>query len=126
MHHLGNKIKFFNIDIDKYNSSKYDLILSNPPYINNIDLNRLDEDVKLFEPKEALCGGLDGYKEIRKVIEKSSKLLKYNGKLIIEIGYNQKNYALKLLKNNDFFINKICKDLSGKDRCIVSTKYNNR
>tara|TARA_B100001250_G_scaffold395604_1_gene400697 strand:+ start:689 stop:1537 length:849 start_codon:yes stop_codon:yes gene_type:complete len=122
LHHLENKIKFINIDIDKFNSNKYDLILSNPPYINSIDLNRLDDDIKFYEPREALCGGHNGYEEIRKVIEKSSKLLKNNGKLVIEIGNLQKNYTEKLLKDNDLYINKICKDLSGKDRCIVSTK----
>ena len=50
LHHLENKIKFFNIDIDKFNSNKYDLIISNPPYINIVDLNRLDDDVRLYEP----------------------------------------------------------------------------
>tara|TARA_Y100001970_G_C14141025_1_gene807107 strand:- start:280 stop:1128 length:849 start_codon:yes stop_codon:yes gene_type:complete len=124
LHQLENKIKFINIDIDKYNSNKYDLILSNPPYINEIDLNRLDDDVRLYEPRKALSGGFDGYREIRKVIEKGTKLLKYNGKFIIEIGDTQKNKTLKLLKKNGLYINKICRDLSGKDRCIVSTKIN--
>ena len=124
LHHLENKIKFINIDIDKYKSNKYDLILSNPPYINDIDLSRLDDDIKFYEPKEALSGGLNGYKEIKKIIEKSSKILKINGRLIFEIGDSQKEYAKKLLKNNGMYINKIIKDLSGKDRCIVSTKLN--
>ena len=124
MHHLENKIKFINIDVDKFNTNKYDLILSNPPYINDIDLSRLDDDIKIYEPKEALSGGLNGYKEIKKIIEKSSKILKINGKLIFEIGDTQKEYTKKLLKNNGMYINKIIKDLSGKDRCIVSTKLN--
>ena len=124
MHHLENKIKFINIDVDKFNTNKYDLILSNPPYINDIDLSRLDDDIKIYEPKEALSGGLNGYKEIKKIIEKSSKILKINGKLIFEIGDTQKEYTKKLLKNNGMYINKIIKDLSGKDRCIVSTKQN--
>ena len=124
MHHLENKIKFINIDVDKFNTNKYDLILSNPPYINDIDLSRLDDDIKFYEPKEALSGGLNGYKEIKKIIEKSSKILKINGRLIFEIGDSQKEYAKKLLKNNGMYINKIIKDLSGKDRCIVSTKLN--
>ncbi len=122
MHHLENKIKFINIDVDKFNSNKYDLILSNPPYINDIDLNRLDDDVRIYEPREALSGGLDGYKKIRNIIKKSSKLLKGNGKLIFEIGSNQKDYTVKFLKNNGLYISKIIKDLSGKDRCIVGTK----
>mgnify|MGYP000343730465 CR=1 FL=1 len=124
LHHLENKIKFFNIDIDKFNTNKYDLIISNPPYINKVDLNRLDDDVRLYEPKLALYGGATGYEEIKKIIEKSSKLLKYNGKLIIEIGDKQKNYTKRILLRNRFYINKICKDFSGKDRCLVSTKIN--
>ncbi len=126
IHHLENKIKFINIDIDKFNYNKYDLILSNPPYISNIDLIRLDDDIRIYEPRESLSGGLDGYEEIVKVIEKSSKLLKNNGKLIVEIGDAQKNNVLKLLKNNGFYINKTGKDLSGRDRCIVSTKINSK
>jgi len=124
MHHLENKIKFLNIDIDKFNSSKYDLIISNPPYINKIDLMRLDDGVRLYEPRLALFGGNTGFEQIKKTIEKSSKLLKYNGKLIIEIGEKQKNYIIKMLQRNGFYINKICKDLSGKDRCLVNTKIN--
>ena len=124
LHHLENKIKFFNIDIDKFNSNKYDLIISNPPYINKVDLNRLDDDVRLYEPKLALYGGTTGFDEINKIIKKSYKLLKYNGKLIIEMGNKQKNYTLKILQENGFFINKICKDFSGKDRCLVCTKIN--
>ncbi len=126
IHHLENKIKFINIDIDKFNYNKYDLILSNPPYISNIDLIRLDDDIRIYEPRESLSGGLDGYEKIIKVIEKSSKLLKNNGKLIVEIGDTQKNNVLKLLKNNGFYINKTGKDLSGRDRCIVSTKINSK
>ena len=122
MHHLENKIKFINIDIDKFQSYKYDLIVSNPPYINLSDLKRLDDDIKLYEPKLALYGGSDGYREIKKIISKSSKLLKYNGKLVIEIGDKQKNHTIFELKKNGFFINKICKDLSGKYRVLIGTK----
>ena len=124
MHHVGNKIKFLNIDIDKFNSNKYDLIISNPPYINRVDLKRLDDDVKLYEPKLALFGGVTGFERIEKTIEKSSELIKYNGKLLIEIGEKQKDYTVVILKKNGFYINEICKDFSGKDRCIVSTKFN--
>ena len=122
LHHLGNKIEFINIDIDKYKSNKYDLIITNPPYIENITLNRLDDDVRFHEPKLALSGGFDGYREIKKVINKSKNLLKINGKLIIEIGDKQKSQSVMLLRKNGFYVNKISKDLSGKDRCIVSTK----
>jgi len=122
IHQLENKIKYVNIDIDKFNSSKYDLVISNPPYIDDINLARLDDGVRLFEPKLALSGGINGFKEIEKVIIKGKKLLKHNGKLIIEIGHNQKDHSLNYLKKYGFYINKICKDLSGKSRCIISTK----
>ena len=122
LHQLENKINFINIDIDKYKSYNYDLIISNPPYINSIELNRLDDDIKFHEPMLALSGGLDGFRDLKKVIIKSKKLLKINGKLILEIGHRQKNQCSKILKENGYFINRISKDLSGKDRCIVSTK----
>ena len=122
IHQLENKINFVNIDIDKYKSSNYDLIISNPPYINSIELNRLDDDIKFHEPKLALSGGSDGLRDLKKVIFKSKKLLKVNGKLILEIGHKQKNHCVKILNENKFYINNISKDLSGKDRCIISTK----
>ncbi len=124
LHQLENKIKFININIDKFRTNKYDLILSNPPYINNVDYGRLEDDVRLFEPKPALSGGIDGFRELKKIIKKSSKLLKENGNLIIEIGDNQKNHSVKILRKNGFYVRKICKDLSGKDRCIISKKIN--
>ena len=122
LHQLENKINFINIDIDKYNSNNYDLIISNPPYINSIDLNRLDDDIKFHEPMLALSGGFDGFSVLKKVILKSKKLLKINGKLIIEVGHRQKDQCSKMLNENGYYINQISKDLSGKDRCIVSTK----
>ncbi len=122
LHQLENKINFLNIDIDKYKSYNYDLIISNPPYINGIELNRLDDDIKSHEPKQALSGGSDGFRDIKKVIIKSKKLLKIKGKLILEIGHKQKIQTSKILNKNGYFINKISKDLSGKYRCIVSTK----
>ena len=94
----------------------------NPPYINSFDLNRLDDDIKLHEPKIALYGGSDGFRYIKKVIIKSKKLLKRNGKLILEIGSKQKNETIRILNENNYYINKLSKDLSGNDRCIISTK----
>ena len=91
-------------------------------YINSIDFNRLDYDIKFHEPILALSGGFDGFRDLKKVIIKSKKLLKINGKLILEIGHKQKNQCLKILNENGYYINQVSKDLSGKDRCIVSTK----
>ena len=82
----------------------------------------MEKNVIKFEPKLALDGGLDGTSEIRKVIKKASELIKYGGKLILEIAFNQKEEVKKLLKNNSFYINSVIKDLGKNDRCIISTK----
>jgi release factor glutamine methyltransferase len=119
---VEKRTKFYNSDIDKFNKGKYDLIVSNPPYIKRCDLKYLDSDVINFEPKLALDGGLDGLLVFRKVIEKSSELIKRNGKLILEIGFDQKNKVIKLLNKKGFYINSVLKDLAKNDRCIVSTK----
>jgi release factor glutamine methyltransferase len=116
------RVKLFKSNIDNFTKYKYDLIISNPPYIKKLDLKKLDKDVKDFEPKLALNGGLDGLSEIRKIIKKSTELIKKNGKLIIEIAFNQKNEVKKILKDNGFYINAVIKDLAKNDRCIVSKK----
>ena len=121
-HNLTNKVKFFKSDVDNFNYGKYDLIVSNPPYINRSKLKYLEKDVIKFEPKIALDGGLDGLSEIRKVVSKSSGLIKKNGKFFLEIGFDQKFKVEKILKNKGFFVNKIVKDLANNDRCIISTK----
>ena len=119
---LNRRIKLFKTDVDNFNFGKYDLIISNPPYIKKLDLKYLAKDVIDFEPKLALDGGLAGLSEIRKVIKKSSELMKKRGKLILEIAFDQKYRVKKLLRNNGFYINTVIKDFSKKDRCIVSTK----
>jgi release factor glutamine methyltransferase len=119
---VNERVKFYKSDVDKFNQGKYDLIVSNPPYIKRSNLKYLESDVLKFEPKLALDGGLDGLSVIRKVIKKSSELLKKNGKFILEIGFDQKNKVIKLLNNEGFYINSTVKDLANNDRCIVSTK----
>ena len=122
MHQLSNRVKFYNSDVDKFLIGKYDLILSNPPYIRQQDLKYLEIDVKGFEPKLALDGGKDGFSKITKVISKTSRLLKRNGRFILEIGFGQKKKILSKLKQNNFFINKVVKDYGKNDRCVISTK----
>ena len=119
---ISNRVKFYKSDVDKFDQGKYDVIVSNPPYINKYNFKYLERDVVNFEPKLALDGGLDGLSEIRKVVDKSSELIKNNGKLILEIGFDQKNKVVNLLKKKGFYINCILKDLAKNDRCIVSTK----
>ena len=119
---LKNRTKLFNSDIDKFSLGKYDLIISNPPYIKNLYLKYLERDVIKFEPKLALDGGIDGISEIRKVIRKSSELIKTGGKLILEIAHDQKKEVKKLLEINSFYINSVVTDLANNDRCIIGTK----
>ena len=119
---VNSRVRFFKSNVDKFNLGKYDLIVSNPPYINKHDLKYLERDVINFEPRLALDGGLDGLSEIRKVIKKSSELIKKNGKFILEIGYDQKNKVINLLKQKGFYINSTLRDFANNDRCIICTK----
>ena len=119
---LTNRVKFFHSSVDNFNNGKYDMIVSNPPYIEQLSLKYLEKDVVNFEPKLALSGGFDGFSKIRKVINKASILIKKNGKFILEIGFNQKNKVLKILKEEGFYVNKAIKDYGNNDRCIISTK----
>ena len=119
---VHNRIKLFHSDIDNFQNHKYDMIISNPPYINKFFLKYLDKEIVDYEPKVALDGGLDGFSVIRKVIKNSSRLIKKNGKLILEIAFNQKEKTCRMLINEGFYINNILKDFGNKDRCVVSTK----
>ena len=119
---LINRVKFFHSSVDNFKIGKYDLIVSNPPYIELLSLKYLEKDVINFEPKLALSGGFDGFSKIRKVINKAKILIKKNGKFILEIGFNQKNKVKKILKEEGFYVNKSIKDYGNNDRCIISTK----
>ena len=119
---VNSRVRFFKSDVDKFNLGKYDLVVSNPPYINKHDLKYLERDVVNFEPRLALDGGLDGLSEIRKVIKKSSELIKKNGKFILEISFDQKNKVINLLKQKGFYINSTLRDFANNDRCIICTK----
>ena len=119
---VHSRLKLYKSNVDKFTLGKYDLIVSNPPYIKKHILKYLEKDILNFEPRIALNGGLDGLSEIRKVINKSSELIKVSGKLILEIGFDQKDRVIRLLTNKGFYINKILKDYAKNDRCIISTK----
>ena len=119
---VKSRVKLYKTNVDKFNLGKYDLIVSNPPYIKKLKLKYLEKDIVNFEPKLALDGGLDGLSEIRKVIKKSSELIKKNGKFILEIGFDQKNKVINFLKKEGFYINRTVKDFGKNDRCIVCTK----
>jgi len=119
---LFHQSKFKVFDISKFNVGKYDLIVSNPPYIPSKDIKNLSKDIINYEPLVALNGGLDGLDLIRKVIYKSNSLLKRNGLLAIEIGFNQYLKVSSLLKQYGFReVSRQC-DYNHNVRCIISTK----
>ena len=82
----------------------------------------MDNDIRLYEPLIALKAGIDGLSEIKRIIFKSKKLLKKNGKLIFEIGMKQEKIVKKLLEDSNFYINELCKDIQSYPRVFVATK----
>jgi release factor glutamine methyltransferase len=121
-HNLENRSKFKACDISRFQEGKYDLIISNPPYIPTREIKNLSEDIKNYEPITALDGGIDGLDLIKKVIYKSEELIKTNGLLALEIGYNQYHKVSKVLKSYGY--REISKefDYNHNVRCIISTK----
>ena len=107
--------------IDTIYNKKFDLIVSNPPYIVKREINQLSEDIKKFEPQKALDGGHDGLDVIRKVIYKSKNILKLNGILALEIGRGQNYLVSNILRLNGFREIKKIKDYRDNVRCIFST-----
>ena len=119
---LLNQAKFKVFDLNKYNIGKYDLIVSNPPYVPSRDIKNLSEDIANYEPLIALDGGIDGLDLIKKVIYKSNHLLKRKGLLALEIGYNQYQRVARILRCHGYSeMSKEC-DYNHNVRCIISTK----
>ena len=119
---MGCRSKFKVADLTKFHIGKYDLIVSNPPYIPTKEMRYLSKDIMHYEPLNALDGGVDGLDLIKKVIYKSNYLIKKNGILALEIGYNQYKKVSKLLKHYGF--REVSKeyDYNRNVRCIISTK----
>ena len=119
---LFYRSKFKVFDINKFNLGKYDLIVSNPPYIPAKDIKNLSKDIINYEPLIALNGGLDGLDLIKKIVYKSDSLLKRSGLLAIEIGNRQNSRVCSLLRKRGFRIESKVYDYNCNVRCIISTK----
>jgi len=120
-HAMQNRVKLLNKSLDSKFYQKFDLIVSNPPYIKSSEIKNLTEDIKKYEPRIALDGGNDGLDLIRKVIYKTKYILKVDGTLAIEIGNEQFKKVSEILIKKSFKIEEIIKDYKDNVRCIIST-----
>ena len=119
-HNLSNRVRFFIKSCISVYGKKFDLIVSNPPYIEKKDIKNLSKDIKMYEPKLALDGGNDGLDLIKKVIYKSKSILKINGMLALEIGNEQIIKVSKILIDNNFRIKHVIKDYKNNVRCVFA------
>ena len=119
---LFYRSKFKVIDLNKFNIGKYDLIVSNPPYIPSRDIKNLSKDITNYEPLTALNGGSDGLDLIKKVIYKSNHLLKREGLLALEIGHSQYQKVSYILRSNGYREMSKEYDFNRNVRCIIGTK----
>jgi release factor glutamine methyltransferase len=111
-----------NIFNDLQKNNKFDLIVSNPPYIASKEIADLEPEVRIYEPIIALDGGLDGLDFYRKIASNSEPFLKRNGKIVIEIGFGQKNDIEKIFLENGFKLTDSKTDLSGIVRALFFAK----
>ena len=117
---LDVKAKFIVSDVltNGFGFEKYDIIFCNPPYIETKTIEKLDDEVKKYEPKMALDGGEDGLFFYKTISKKLKNNLTKNGSAFFEIGYNQGNITQEIFKNNGFNV-EIVKDYGKQDRCLI-------
>jgi release factor glutamine methyltransferase len=121
--HVDSRSSFKNINLENIKfDKKFDLIVSNPPYLPDVSLKNLNLDIKLYEPKIALQGGVQGVDFLCKIITLASKILKINGLLALEIGDNQFHILAKYLKENRFKILDKYTLINKQVRCLLATK----
>jgi len=101
------------------NNMKYDIIISNPPYIPTNNIKKLRKEVKKYDPFIALNGGKDGLDAYRSILSNLPNIIKSNGKIFIEIGKGQENHVTKIALNYGLFPKEYKKDLSGVTRAII-------
>ena len=121
--HVDSRSSFKNINLENIKfDKKFDLIVSNPPYLPDVSLKNLNLDIKLYEPKIALQGGVQGVDFLCKIITLASKILKINGLLALEIGDNQFRILAKYLNKNRFKILDKYILINKQVRCLLATK----
>jgi len=121
---LDSPVTFILSDMFANVSGKYDIIVSNPPYIPTKDITDLMDEVKIHEPFIALDGKEDGLYFYRKIIEELPKFLKPNGEVYFEIGFDQGEKVSELLRDKNFTHIKVIKDMANLDRVVKATYSN--
>ena len=115
---VSDRIKFIHSDWFSNVTSRFDLIVSNPPYIGLSELNDLSREVKNFDPKVALFGGRDGLNCYEAIFNDVSRFLNPGGRLITEVGYAQSSIVKKFFLNSGFIDIKVTKDLEFNNRVV--------
>lgn len=121
-HKLSSRVEFIKSDLLEEaikREKKYDILVSNPPYIKEEVIETLMDDVKNYEPHTALSGGNDGLYFYRKIVEDSDKILKENGILAFEIGHDQGEEVSALMTQKGYKGVRVIKDLAGLDRVVL-------
>lgn len=116
------RVTFVQSDLFENINETYDVIVSNPPYIPTSDIDTLMEEVREHEPRLALDGSADGLKFYREICTNAVNYLNKNGKIFLEIGYDQGQTVPELLRENGFSDIQVLKDLSGNDRMVIAGK----
>lgn len=116
------RVSFVQSDLFENIHETYDIIVSNPPYIPTSDIETLMEEVREHEPRLALDGSADGLKFYREICTNAVNYLNENGKIFLEIGYDQGRTVPELLRENGFTDIQVLKDLSGNDRMVIAGK----
>ena len=115
----NTSVSFIYSDMWNAITERYDLIVSNPPYIDEMEMGELMPEVKCFEPIQALAGGVDGYDYYRRIAKALPMKLKKDGRVMLEIGCAQAEIVSEMLRDNGIHKIEVIKDLAGLDRVVI-------
>ena len=118
----NSRLNFKLADFSTFNTTEFDVIVCNPPYVNKNDINNMQKDITSYEPHQAIFADEEGFIHYKKVIQNLNKNHKCGQKVLFEIGLGQDEIVSNLLKNNDFKLIHIEDDIAGIPRCIAAEK----